>query len=167
MTIFYLDTSVVIKRYRTEEGTAFVDHLFDQVFYEKEHKLVTSTLTLLEVTAALRRIQKGGLLSTKDFQRAISIFSKETDNISLRPLGEEILTKAIHVVMDHALRTADAIHLATAIEVQDIMSPFDESIILLTNDKEMFRAAKMEGIKVMKALDEKIDGLNNVLTLTK
>ena len=165
MTIFYLDTSVIIKRYRTEEGTAFVDLLFDEVFHEKEHKLVTSTITMLEVTAALRRIQKGGLLSSKDFQRAMTIFSKETDNISLRPLGEEILTRAIHVVMDHALRTADAIHLATALEVQDMMFALDEIIILLSNDKEMCRAGEKEGLRVISAKDDKIDELNNLLIL--
>ncbi len=95
----------------------------------------------------------------------MTIFSKETDNISLRPLGEEILTKAIHVVMDHTLRTADAIHLATALVVQDMMFALDEFIVLLSNDKEMCRAAEKEGLRVISAKDDKIAELNKLLNL--
>ncbi len=165
MTVFYLDTSVLIKRYRTEDGTVFVDTLYELIFHEKEHKLTTSALTMLEVTAALRRILKGGVLTLEEFEKAMKVFSKESDNILIRPLDEEALVSATHVIMDHALRTADAIHLATALEVQNMMHSFDEDIILLSNDKEMCKAAEMEGLEVISAKDDKIAELRKLLAV--
>jgi len=31
MTVFYLDTSAIVKRYRTEKGTEFIDRLFKEI----------------------------------------------------------------------------------------------------------------------------------------
>ena len=107
MSIFYLDTSVIVKRYRNEEGTAFVDLLFDTVIGSKDHSLTTSTLSILEFIAAMRRAQKGNVITQDHFENAVFIFNRELNHISLRPVSEEILARAIDVVMNHAMRTAD------------------------------------------------------------
>ncbi len=61
MPIFYLDTSALLKRYKTEAGTSVIDRLFKLL--EKPHnKAAISFLTVLEVIAAGRRLLKGGVL---------------------------------------------------------------------------------------------------------
>ena len=154
MSVFYLDTSVIVKRYRTEEGTEFVDMLFDKVIDTKEHSLVTSTISILEYVAAMRRIQKANIISEDDFNDAISIFRKDMDHFSLRPFNDELLAKTINVVMDHALRTVDSIHLATVLELKEMMAKIDEDTILVSNDNEMCDAAKKEDLAVLKPADK-------------
>ena len=44
MTVFYLDTSALVKRYKTEEGTDIIDYLYDNL--PKGHSLATSFLTV-------------------------------------------------------------------------------------------------------------------------
>lgn len=165
MSIFYLDTSVIVKRYRNEEGTAFIDHLFDTVIGSKDHSLTTSTLSILEFIAAMRRAQKGKVITQDHFENAVYIFNRELNHISLRPITEDILTKAIDVVMNHTLRTADAIHFSTVLELIEIMADFNETIILISNDKEMCQAALNEGIEVLSAADNEIERLSSILGL--
>ena len=52
MTVFYLDTSAIVKRYRTEKGTEFIDRLFKEI-ETSEHRLATSFLSVLEFVSAL------------------------------------------------------------------------------------------------------------------
>ena len=46
MAAFYLDTSALAKRYKTEEGSDIIDYLYDNL--PKGHSLATSFLTVLE-----------------------------------------------------------------------------------------------------------------------
>ena len=165
MSVFYLDTSVIVKRYRTEEGTDFVDILFDKVINNKEHSLATSTISILEFIAAMRRIQKANIISEDDLKDAISTFRKDMDHFSLRPFNEDLLAKSISVVMDHALRTVDSLHLATVLELEEMMAEIDEDTILVSDDNEMCKAAEKESLVVLKPSDK--DKLISILDDTE
>jgi predicted nucleic acid-binding protein len=54
MTIFYLDTSALVKRYKTEEGSDMIDNLYDNL--PRGHSMATSFLTVLEFVSAIRRL---------------------------------------------------------------------------------------------------------------
>lgn len=56
MTVFYLDTSALVKRYKTEEGSDIIDYLYDNL--PRGHSLATSFLTVLEFVSAIRRLLK-------------------------------------------------------------------------------------------------------------
>ena len=75
MTIFYLDTSALVKRYKTEEGSDMIDYLYNNL--PKGHSLATSFLTVLEFVSAIRRLLKGNRISKDDFETIISTFSQE------------------------------------------------------------------------------------------
>ena len=166
MAIFYLDTSVIVERYRTEEGTHFVDILFDTVFTDRTHSLSTSTLAVVEFIAAMRRSLRGNVITQNHFENAIYHFNRELNDISLRPITEGLMVRAVDVVMNHALRTADAIHIATVLELRDIMAGFQDPIILVSNDVEMCDAGIDEGIEVISAADNTIDRLNSLLGIS-
>ena len=76
------------------------------------------------------------------------------------------MVRAVDVVMNHALRTADAIHIATVLELRDIMAGFNDPIILVSNDVEMCDAGVDEGIEVISAADNAIDRLNSLLGIS-
>lgn len=126
----------------------------------KSHKVTTSTLTVLELISAIRRISKAGLISQSDFNDLLLAFVLESEHISLRPMDETILIQAVNVVMEHAMRTADSIHLATVLELKNIVSNINEKIILCTNDEEMVIAGKKEGLNVIEADDADISILH-------
>lgn len=54
MTVFYLDTSALVKRYKTEEGSEAIDHLYEEL--PMGSHLATSFLSVLEFVSAIRRL---------------------------------------------------------------------------------------------------------------
>lgn len=54
MALFYLDTSAIVKRYRTEVGTELVEALFNERLPTDE--LTSSFLAVLEVTSVVHRL---------------------------------------------------------------------------------------------------------------
>ncbi len=158
----YLDTSVVVKRDRTEDGTEYMDYIFEYCAARKEHALITSTLTVLECIAALRRARKGKVITKRHFQNATYHFAQDISFLSLRPLTEDILVNAIDIVMEYALWTADAIHVATAIELRAMMSMVNDEVRMITTDIEMCDVARSEDVIVMNARDDNIARLRSL-----
>lgn len=150
MVVFYLDTSVIVKRYMEEPGTEFADMLYEEICGSKEHSLSTSILTLVEFVATVRRARKGRIITEEDLHDIIYLFTKEIEHINLRPLDENIMVKSIRIIMDHSLRTADALHLSSAVELRDMMKDLNEDVVLVSNDMEMCNAALNIGFKVLK-----------------
>ena len=58
MAIFYLDTSALVKRYKTEEGSEMVDDLYDNL--PSGNSLAISFLTVLEFVSAIGGFLTGG-----------------------------------------------------------------------------------------------------------
>ena len=53
MPLFYLDTSALVKRYRTERGTEVVEQLLAN--FPPEDRFFTSFLSIIELTSAILR----------------------------------------------------------------------------------------------------------------
>ncbi len=77
MTVFYLDTSALVKRYKTEAGSAAVDHLYENLPVGSH--LATSFLTVLEFVSAIRRLLKSNSISNDEFEDIVSTFSHELE----------------------------------------------------------------------------------------
>ena len=58
MAHFYLDTSAVVKRYRTEPGTDILSELLAQPI--PDDRFYISFLLVLELTSGILRLAKGG-----------------------------------------------------------------------------------------------------------
>lgn len=149
MVVFYIDTSVMVKRYMEEPGTEFADILFDNVLVSKNHSMATSVLGMVEFIATIRRARKGNVIEDLDLHNIIHHFSKEMEKMNLLSLDEKTLANSIEVIMDHSLRTADALHLSSALELKKMMTKVGERFFLVTNDKEMIDAAKSSEMNVL------------------
>jgi predicted nucleic acid-binding protein len=57
MPVFYLDTSALVKRYRTEPGTEVVEELFAGA--PPGDEFFISFLSIIELTSAVLRLVKG------------------------------------------------------------------------------------------------------------
>lgn len=149
MPTFYLDTSALLKRYKTEEGTTIIDQLFE-LFEKPTNKGATSFLTLLEVIAAGRRLLKGGVIDEGDFTELMRNFLADANRfLVLRGLDTKLFIQAIELALAHALRTADALQLATALELRTVLARSSEVLIFIVDDQELCEAGKKEKLEVI------------------
>lgn len=89
MPVFYLDTSAVLKRYRTEKGTDVVDMIYDErhspnivksiVAGVRSDVLVTSYFTCLEVESVAARMLRGRLLDEKSYNALLNSFATDIE----------------------------------------------------------------------------------------
>jgi len=113
MPVFYLDTSAILKRYRSEQGTEVVDRLL--LDPPPENSFYSSSLAALEVQPALSRLVRGGHLDRNLADDWMARFGDDTLRvIPLWPLDDSILGAALRVAARYGLRSGDAIHFATA-----------------------------------------------------
>ena len=146
MPAFYLDTSGLIKRYLTEQGSEVIDSLVQPP--TRNDVAITSFLAVLEVNASITRLAKGGQLRQRVADRILTKFREDTDRaLLILPLNNAIGQLAVSVVLDYKLRSADALHLATAFNYRSYYP--EASVVFVTSDRELLEAASLSGLAVL------------------
>lgn len=146
MPLFYLDTAVVLKRYRTEPGSGVVDELFDH--RAPTDTLATSRFSLLEATSVARRLLKGRVLRRPAYVALMGRLLQEIGPVvHLMPVTDSLIVEAILVAEQHALRTGDAVQLAAALSLQRASAR--QRCMFVTNDRQLSDAARSAGFDVL------------------
>ena len=146
MAHFYLDTSAVVKRYRTEPGTDVTSTLLEQP--TPDDRFYVSFLLVLEFTSGILRLVRGGRVRQSTADGIIARFRQDArDLLRIWPLDDSILGSAITVVQNHRLRSADAIHLATALAVSSVEP--NVPLTLVTSDAELAEAGQAAGLETL------------------
>jgi predicted nucleic acid-binding protein len=133
VAVFYADASALVKLVREEaESEALRTFLADA-------DLVSSELVLTEIPRAVRRAvaQEPKLPLDLLLERA----GKLIDALALRPLDRALLAAA-GALTEPALRALDAIHVASAVDLDPI-----EAIV--TYDERQAAAARLAGLRTM------------------
>jgi len=150
MAVSYIDTSALIKRYRTEEGSTAMASVFEAK--RRGDTFFTSELTTLEISSATARIRKAGLISQNTQNEILRAHGRDIDrNIIALPVNPAVIADASAVTIEHALRVADAIHLAAAVRVKNIVG---EQVKLVTSDAEVVQAGCEIGLVVLDPVAE-------------
>ena len=150
MKIYYFDSSALVKRYHSEKGTETVDTLIYEL--GKGDEAVISYFAILEIISALRRKLKNKEITEKIFEMAIGTFLAEvTEYFSVRPIDEQILSIASNLVIDHGLKAADSLHLATAKELANFTG---KTVVFIASDKELLSIATLEKLATLNPEDE-------------
>jgi len=144
--MIYLDTSALAKKYfMNEKGHGRII----KILKANPHKLFSSALTYLEALSALTRRKH----EIRDYDEAILTLKDDWDAFSVWSIDDEILTSAAGLITRHRLRSADAIHLATALSIRQQMK---ETPVFVCNDADLGQAAGKEGLSVVDpAVEEK------------
>ena len=146
MAHFYLDTSAVVKRYRTEPGTDVMSTLLEQP--TPDDRFYVSFLLVLEFTSGILRLVRGSRVRQSTADGIIARFRQDArDLLRIWPLDDSILGSAISVVHNHRLRSADAIHLATALAVSSVEA--NVPLTLVTSDAELAEAGQAAGLETL------------------
>jgi len=141
---YYLDASAWVKRYYRESGTDSVQGLFGT-----EHKLACASLGFVEVMATLARKRKArGIASAAFEQKSVELESDWERFIQIQ-LTAEAVDLAKVMARRLALRGADAIHLASALILQERFVDEDDRLVLVTSDRELKEAGETAGLIVM------------------
>lgn len=147
MTYYFLESSAFAKLFVFETGSEPLIRLLEQV--DDSRKLV-STLASLEVRSAIRRRQRAGEIRPSDAQQALDALDTESRRLLEQPVSSPVMDVARMVLDAHALRTLDALHLATCIAMRDTLHVSD--ICFVSSDDALLKAAAAEQFLVWNPL---------------
>ena len=140
MKVDYLDASAWVKRYYQEPGSEAVQALFVEGAV-----LACASLGPVEVLAALSRKRKARQISQAQFQRKRLELEVDWQQFIQVQFSADVQAKALVLTADLFLRGADAVHLASAIVLQQNL-PNLESFRLVCSDNELLEAAQQMGL---------------------
>lgn len=150
MVAYYIETSALVKRYRTESGSAVIKELFTHL--RQEEALTTSHFTSLEVEAAAARALKARTMTTEAYGMMLWSYAQDMERwFTLLPVSSTLITEAADVTKAYALRAADAVHLATALRLQRGLSV---RLVFVTSDLELITACHSAGMSVLNPVAE-------------
>lgn len=146
MERIYLDSSVIVKRYVDEFGSAVVRELYRAA--EQESVLVQfSVWNLGEVLGVLDSYHRRGWITAAQQKRTVSNLAVETMKLvrlgvlSVLPVRHQYLLNTWKLIQRHHVYQADALQAATAIA--------NNTTAFLTADDNLRQLAQEEGLRAL------------------
>ena len=106
------DASALVKRYIAEKDT---DRVLD--LCSRAEQIVLSTVCVLEILSAMNRLVQENHLSRRRYNALKGKLAADVTQATLLDITQAVLAGTIQVLEKTSLRTLDAIHVATALEV--------------------------------------------------
>lgn len=110
IAVHYFDTSALVKQYLEEAGSKTVLELL-----KAGDKVYTASLTYAETHAAFSRRTREGWLTREITRRLALRFDRDWESYDIVIMSQNVLSLARQMLYRHPLRSADAIHLASAL----------------------------------------------------
>ena len=126
-----------------EDGSDLAEELWDAAELK-----VCSHLVYPEARAALAAASRTGRLDSRGLRRAVADLEVAVASVLRVGVDEPLARNAGQLAEEHALRGYDAVHLATALSVQD------PGLVFVTWDGELARAVLRCGHTVAPALTD-------------
>ncbi|MBN1420279.1 MAG: type II toxin-antitoxin system VapC family toxin [Planctomycetes bacterium] len=133
----YFDTSALAKKYVRESGSDRVLRLL-----RAPEIAATSTLAYAEIYAAFARRLREGSITRRQHEAAARAFERDWKALVIVDLSDEVLSAIPGLLSRGPLRSADAIHLASAIWLRARLRRFGEFV---SADGALLEAARRSG----------------------
>lgn len=130
-----LDSSALSKRFVAEEGSGEVDKILLDAA-----EVGLCILCLPEVVSALARRRREGLLTAQQYREARVRLADEVRDSTVLDLTPSVIAETVALLDANALRAADALHVACAIDWR--------ADLFVTSDRQQVEAARRAGLKV-------------------
>ena len=142
--LYFLDTSALLKHYRKEAGTEFIE----TIFQNQESILTISTISVLEAISALDRLFRRGLINQKELEQSLSLLENELSSMRIGVIEQtpSHVLQAKSLIIEHHLASNDALILATALALK----PYPHYFV--TSDIVQLHAAESCGLKILNPL---------------
>lgn len=134
--MIYLDTSALIKLYVVERGSPAVIALV-----QREGAPGTATIAYAEVYSGLVRRRREGSVTEAHYARISNQFEQDWPTCIQVELQKDVLELARDLLQRHALRSFDAVHLASALS---LARELGERVTFVAADERLLRAAASE-----------------------
>ncbi|MGH2354592.1 MAG: type II toxin-antitoxin system VapC family toxin [Chloroflexota bacterium] len=137
--ILYLDTSSLVKPYLNEAGGDIVRSQADQA-----DLVAMSIVAYPEARATFARRLREGLLTEAEYETVLGDFERDWEQRSSIDVTMAVARAAGELAEKHALRGFDAIHLASALELQ---ARVQTRVTFSSADVRLATAAQAEGLE--------------------
>lgn len=131
MSLFFLDSSVLVKRYLAEAGSSWVNQLTES---SAGHLIAVAELARVEVAAAVAARCRAGAITTAERDALVDLllhhFAAEYYIIAL---DSATVSRAVTLTQHHRLRAYDAVQLATALTAAAVLP----GLIFVAADHEL------------------------------
>jgi len=107
VSLAYFDTSVLVKNYVREAGSARARALL------RTYSFLSSAITPVELMSALMRKHSTGELNLQDLWRILARIREDRPYWKLLDVGASVLSQGEELVQKTRIRTLDTIHLAS------------------------------------------------------
>lgn len=152
--MLYLDSSALMKHYQNERGTDALNQKLWAEFENSRH-VFTSVLSYAEIHAIVARRVRERLLSAADGAAIQDRFEADwVLGFTAVDLDSYVLVFIREIVKAHPLRGADAVHLASALWLRDMvrvggkLTRPGEQITFASSDKQLITAAQQHNLEV-------------------
>jgi predicted nucleic acid-binding protein len=139
--VTYLDTSALIKRFVAEAGSVALQRLIG-----RSGPVATATIAYPEAYSGLTRRHREGGLSSAQYAAACQRFERDWSELVRVELVDEVLARTRVLIQLHSLRGFDAIHLASALTLQERLG---EPVSVVAADERLLRSAAREHLKTL------------------
>jgi uncharacterized protein len=143
---YYLDTSALVKRsVPSEIGSAWVQQITDPA---STPLLLMSAIGVIEVAGALARKEREGEIAAPERRQYLGLFVRECQSsLALLPVTDAVLRLTATLTHRQALRAYDAIHLATALQANQLLTGAGAPpLLFIAADGRLCGAAQAEGL---------------------
>lgn len=152
MTHYYFDTSAIVKLYLPEAGTRWVGDIFQKRGTNGNalHVIAFSKVAVVETSAAIARLSRMGVLSASRRNELYDLFLDDaTHRFSSLAVDDAVVRHAAELTQRHPLRGYDAVHLASALALNRILTREQLApAIFVSADDVLCAAAAAEGLQV-------------------
>ena len=140
MSLYFIDTSALTKRYIPERGTSWLIREIEG------QTIFVSELTSVEMISVLARNWREKRLSQSHYEKLESEldYHLKTEYLIVE-LQREIFTDSRALLKKHPLRTLDALQLACALYV---VNTLNLQPVFVCSDQRLLQAAAAEGLSV-------------------
>ena len=148
MRCFFLDASVLAKRYSHEDGSDLVNEMMRRV---DASDLICALIGVLELISILLRKRNDGRLSQEAFELAMANFRDEvidSDSFVTLSISDTQMFGAIALIEKHNLNATDALLLRAALDLAPKFNSTEDQFVLWTSDMRLARAAESESLSV-------------------
>jgi predicted nucleic acid-binding protein len=116
----YVDSSALVKRYARESGSAWVRALVEP---RAENSIYITQIGTVEVAAGLSQKVRTKEIAPSEYESALELFMRDIRNeeYNLLPVDNAMTNLAIELTRRHPLRGYDAVHLAAAIRLNQVL----------------------------------------------
>jgi uncharacterized protein len=133
VSLAYFDSSAVVKNYIREAGSSRVRGLL------MSYEFLSSAITPIELHSAVQRRRRQGEITQPNYNSIVSRLANDRSYWQLVEAVPQVLSKAEELVKTENVRTLDAIHIASAIIIQD---SFTTPLPFISADERQLAAAQ-------------------------